>query len=53
MQRGAGFILTLTLLGGAAIGVHYGRGSLGIVIGLAVGVIAVVVLGWRDSRRER
>ena len=53
MQRGAGFILTLTLLFGAGIGVHYGEGSLGIVIGLVVGVVAVALFAWRDSRRRR
>lgn len=53
MQRGGGIILTFTLLIGAGVGVAVGEGSLGIVIGLAVGLVAVVVLGWRDSRRNK
>lgn len=53
MQKGGGIILALSLLIGAGIGVHYGEGSLGIVAGLGVGLIAVVVLAWRDSRRRR
>ncbi len=52
MQIGGGFILAITLLAGAGIGVHYGEGSLGIVAGLVVGLIAVVLVAWRDSRRR-
>lgn len=53
MQRGGGIILAVSLLLGAGIGVHYGEGSLGIVVGLAVGLVAVVLLAWQDSRRRR
>jgi len=53
MQSGGGIILAVTLLAGAAIGVHYGQGSLGIVVGLVVGLAAVVLLAWRDNRRRR
>jgi hypothetical protein len=53
MQSGGGIILALTLLVGGAVGVRYGQGSLGIVIGLVVGLAAVVLLAWRDNRRPR
>jgi len=53
MQKGGGIILALCLLVGAGIGVHYGEGSLGIVAGLGVGLLAVVVLAWLDGRRGR
>lgn len=53
MQSGGGIILAVTLLMGAGIGVRYGQGSLGIVVGLVVGLVAVVVLAWRDNRRRR
>ncbi len=52
MQAG-GIFLTLALLIGAGVGVRYGEGSLGIVIGLVVGLIAVGLFAWRDSRRRR
>jgi hypothetical protein len=52
MQAG-GIFLTVALLAGAAIGVHYGEGSLGIVIGLVVGLVAVGLFAWADSRRRR
>nr|WP_295664000.1 hypothetical protein [Polymorphobacter sp.] len=53
MQKGGGIILAISLLVGAGVGVKLGEGSLGIVIGLGVGLLAVVVLGWLDSRRQR
>ncbi len=53
MQIGGGFILVITLLAGAGIGVHYGQGSAGIVIGLVVGLIGAGLVAWRDSRRRR
>ena len=53
MQSGGGILLALALLVGAGVGVHYGQGSLGIVAGLVVGVIAVIVVAWRDDRRKR
>ncbi|QYE36199.1 MULTISPECIES: hypothetical protein [Sphingosinicellaceae] len=53
MQKGGGIILAISLLVGAGVGVKLGEGSLGIVIGLGVGLLAVVVLGWLDSRRKR
>ncbi len=53
MQKGGGIILALCLLVGAGLGVKLGEGSLGIVIGLGFGVLAVVLLGWADSRRKR
>lgn len=52
MQAG-GILLALALLIGAGIGVHYGEGSLGIVGGLVVGLIAVGLFAWADSRRRR
>ena len=52
MQAG-GIFLTLALLIGAAVGVHYGQGSLGIVGGLVVGLIAVGLFAWRERRRGR
>ena len=53
MQKGGGILLALSLLIGAGIGVYFGEGSLGIVIGLGVGLLAVVVMAWRDNRRNR
>ncbi len=53
MQKGGGIILAISLLVGAVVGVRLGEGSLGIVIGLGVGLLAVVLLGWLDSRRKR
>jgi hypothetical protein len=53
MQKGGGIILAISLLVGAVVGVKLGEGSLGIVIGLGVGLVAVVVLAWADSRRGR
>lgn len=53
MQKGGGIILALCLLVGAGVGVKLGEGSLGIVTGLGVGLLAVVVLAWADNRRKR
>jgi len=53
MQFGGGFVLMITLLVGAFVGVRNGQGSLGMVIGLVVGLVAVVLLAWRDNRRKR
>ncbi len=50
MQIGGGFILAITLLVGAGIGVYVGQGSLGIVIGLVVGLIGVGLVAWFDRR---
>ena len=51
MQAG-GFFLTVALLAGAVIGVRYGEGSLGIVVGLAVGLVAVGVFALVERRRR-
>ncbi len=51
MQAG-GIFLTFGLLIGAAVGVHYGEGSLGMVIGLVAGLIAVGLFAWWDKRRR-
>lgn len=53
MQKGGGIILAISLLVGAVVGVKLGEGSLGIVIGLGVGLLAVVILAWADNRRKR
>ncbi|MBV8971130.1 MAG: hypothetical protein JO290_02435 [Sphingomonadaceae bacterium] len=52
MQIGGGFLLAIALLAGAGIGVHYGQGSLGIVIGLVVGLVLVALVAWYDRRRR-
>ena len=52
MQRGGGIIIAGCLMGGAIIGVMLREGSLGIVIGFVVGVIAASIMAWRDSRRK-
>ncbi len=45
--RGGGIWLALSLLIGGALGGYYHQGSLGVVIGLVVGVGLAVVGSWR------
>ncbi len=52
MQAG-GILLALALMIGAGVGIYYGEGSLGIIGGLVVGLIAVGLFAWRDARRRR
>lgn len=46
--RGGGCLVALGLLGGATIGVAVGQGSLGILFGLAAGLLAALVMFLRD-----
>ena len=54
MERvGGGILIAIGLVVGAAIGIANRQPSLGVVIGLAVGAIAALVLTIWDSRRKR
>ena len=46
-SRGGGIWLALSLLAGGAIGGYYHQGSLGVVIGLVVGIALVVATALR------
>lgn len=53
MQHGGGIILALALVIGAVVGLVVGQGTIGILVGLGLGLVAVVVVAWRDDRRKR
>ena len=54
MRRvGGGILVTISLLGGAIIGVMQGQPSLGLIGGLVVGLIAAGILTLWDVRRRR
>ena len=53
MQRvGGGILVAIGLIGGSVIGVVYGQPSAGLVIGLAVGLVAAGLLTIWDARRR-
>ena len=49
--RAAGFILAISILGGAVAGSIVGQPSLGFLAGLAAGV-AIAILFWLSERRR-
>ena len=53
MQMGGGVLVAIGLLGGAATGVAFGEGSIGMVAGLVLGLVAALLVGWWDARRRR
>lgn len=48
--RGGGIWLALSLLIGGALGGYYHQGSLGVVIGLVVGLALAVLGSWHRRR---
>ena len=46
-----GFFLTVTILGGFALGVAIGEPMKGVLIGTAIGAVAAVLLWLADRRR--
>lgn len=50
---GGGVVLMVALLAGALIGMSFGEPSLGLLIGLAVGLAGALVINRRDARRRR
>lgn len=50
-MRGGGCLIAAGLVIGPVIGVLFGQTSLGLVAGLAIGVVAAIVLTVLDRRR--
>jgi hypothetical protein len=50
--RASGFLIAVSTLAGAGIGIAYGQPSLGLIAGLAIGVAVALVLYWRDRSRN-
>lgn len=48
--RGAGFLIALSLAIGTGIGIAYGQPTIGLLAGVAAGVLIAVVL-WLADRR--
>ncbi|MEO6359433.1 MAG: hypothetical protein ABIO43_02520 [Sphingomicrobium sp.] len=51
MTKAGGFFLTITILGGFALGVAAGEPMKGVLIGTAIGAFAAVLLWLADRRR--
>ena len=50
-SRAGGAIIAFTIIAGAVIGNHFGQASVGVVGGIALGVLAAVGLYMVDRRR--
>jgi membrane associated rhomboid family serine protease len=53
VQRGGGILVAIGLLLGSVIGVMQGQPSIGLIAGLAVGLVGAALVAWWDSRRRR
>ncbi|MEO7187264.1 MAG: hypothetical protein ABIW58_02525 [Sphingomicrobium sp.] len=51
VTKAGGFFLTITILGGFALGVAAGEPMKGVLIGTAIGAFAAVLLWLADRRR--
>jgi len=50
-SRAGGFIIAISVIAGAIIGIRCGQPSIGLLIGAAVGVAISIALYVRDRRR--
>lgn len=48
--RGGGILIALALLAGGGLGAALGEGSIGILAGLALGIVAALALAWWERR---
>ncbi len=47
MQRGGGVFIAIGAIGGAAAGVVIGQSTIGILVGVALGIAAAILIGLR------
>jgi uncharacterized protein YqgC (DUF456 family) len=50
--QAGGFILAAAILIGAVIGVFAGQPSIGVLAGTAFGIVATLLIWWRDRARR-
>lgn len=53
MPLGGGVLIALCLLAGGVVGARYREPSLGVIVGLGVGVLLAVLFLWWDRSRNR
>ena len=50
MQIGGGILVAAGLFGGVVIGSMFGQSSVGLVVGLVLGLAAALLVGWWANR---